>query len=389
MKIVIDAREIRSGMTGVGRYTAALAAHLPAGRPGDRFVFLALRGSARDRPAPASNAEWMEVDADNRRHPAGDWWEHRVLPRLLDDLGAGVFHGPAYLIPFLGKPPRAARVLTLHDLSVFTLPGAYPAGFRWYLRWVVARGLRAADRVVCDSDFVRREALRLFPRLGAGKFVAVPLAPGPNFRPAGAAERESARERHHLPASFLLMVGTLEKRKNPSYFRHLFDALSRRLGAATPALVWAGSLGFGGKRILADLEPLRSRGVFHFVEAPGSARMLALYQCAEMLVYPSLSEGFGLPVLEAMACGLPVVASDTSSLPEAVGDGGLCLPLSRPEAWADEIALLLGDQDRRREASRRALAHAARFSWEATARRTAEVYDQAAAARARNREPGV
>jgi glycosyltransferase involved in cell wall biosynthesis len=251
-----------------------------------------------------------------------------------------------------------------------------------YLRWVISRSLAVSDGVICVSDSVRREAVRLFPRLAPEKFAVVPHAAAPCFQPAEVGEMDTLRRRYGLPESYILMVGTFEPRKNPAFFRTLYATATRGGGAdALPPLVWAGAVGFQGRKWLATLDGLKCAGKFRFVGSVDPEHLRALYQCAGVLVYPSVHEGFGFPVLEAMACGLPVVAADTTALPEVVGEGGICLPLDKPELWAAAIADLLRDQAHRREAVRRALAHAAEFSWEKAARRTAQVYDEAVARR--------
>jgi len=389
MKVVVDARGIRDGMTGVGYYTSHLVSELGAARPNDQFVFLTLRkeGPALRPALRAPNAEWLEVDADYESHPAGDWWEHRALPLLLDRIGADVFHGPAFMVPyslaplflpFSRGPARAGLVVTIHDLSVFTMPQGYPLLFRLYLRQVMRRSVRAAHRVICPSAFTRDEALRLWPNLPPGKFDVIPHAQAPCFQAAPPEDPGRLRARYNLPDKFLLMVGTFESRKNPTFFRSLYDRLLPRLGGRTTPLVWVGSVGFGGREALSNLRPLRDKGLFRLMGALPLEDLPGLYHTATALVYPSLNEGFGLPLLEAMACGLPVLAADTTCLPEVVGQGGRILPLERPEDWAGAIQALLDDPGEMAQARDRALRWAAKFSWKRTARRTAEVYEEAA-----------
>ncbi|HUT25791.1 MAG TPA: glycosyltransferase family 1 protein [Sumerlaeia bacterium] len=383
MRIVVDARGIRAGMTGVGHYTARLVSELGAARPDDAFVFLGLRGeeaALRSRvPSRAPNVDWREIDVDPESHPRGDWWMHRVLPGLLDELGANVFHGPAYVVPFGRRRPRAACVVTIHDLTAFTHPRAYPLKFRVYLRHAISRSIAVAEYVVFDSDFVRREALERFSSLGEDKTAVIALAPAPCFRPAaGDEDLPALRRRHGLPESYILMVGTLETRKNPEFFLRLSEELERRLGSRAPSVVWAGSLGTAGRSALQIFGGLERAGRFRFLDLRASDVLPVAYQCAEVLAYPSLSEGFGLPVIEAMACGLPVVAADASCLPEVVGDGGQVLPLDRVGLWGETIEGLLLDPARRTEARQRALAWVARFSWKRTAQETARVYERAA-----------
>jgi glycosyltransferase involved in cell wall biosynthesis len=433
MIVVFDARGIRAGMTGVGRYAACLADALCRLRPRDEFVFLGLRGqdSALRPPATraAANARWIEVAADPESHPAGDWWMHAHLPRLLRELRADVFHGPAFVVPFgwrrvargggepgrgagfpaceprhgggggtdgrAGGRDRCALVVTLHDLCAFRLPRATPWRFGLYLRWAAARSVAAADRAICPTEFVCDAARRLFGAEPPEKFVAVAEAPvlaaeagtGPRHLSAGSTLKEAGvRPAKSMgtgtaPAPPLLMVGTFETRKNPLFLLRLYEALRRHLPPPLPPIVWVGRRGHGAARLLDAMEPLRAAGLFRLEETANDAALAALYRSAAALVYPSLDEGFGLPLVEAMAAGLPVLAARASCLPEVVGTGGQCLPLDAPDAWAAAIAALLTDPRRRADASACAQARARDFSWEKAARRTFQVYEAAVAAR--------
>jgi len=381
MRIVFDARCIRSGMTGVGYYASYLAGALPEARPDDFFIFLALREQNPDLyPRSAiyqPNVEWLAVPADYEDHPGGDWWQHMRLPRMLDVLEADVFHGPSFLLPFGPRHPRAAQVATIHDLSVFSEPDAYPPRFRAYLQWVIRRVVRRADAILCPCEFVRRDILNRIPGAAPEKLDVVPHAPADAFHREPDEPLQATRERLGLPPRFLLMVGTFERRKNPAFFPAFYQALERILGCAPPPLVWAGRKGHDHESLLEQLEPLRRRGLFvprhdlHVGDLP------AVYRMADLLVYPSRNEGFGMPVCEAMASGLPVIAADATSLPETVGAGGVCLPLDATERWAAEAAALLRDPDARGRAARRAKAMYESATWREVALRTAKVYEKA------------
>ncbi len=380
-------------MTGVGHYTRLLAEALCGARPRDSFVFLGLRGRDKalrpSRVTEAANAEWLEVEVDPESHPKADYWMLRTLPGLLDELGADVFHGPVFQVPFGRRKPRAARVVTVHDWSVFTMPEAYPLKFRLYLRHAVSRSVAAADRVICLTDFGRRQAMGLFPGEPAGKFVSVHSAPAEVFQPLEAGRspvpsKDLLRKNPDFPKNFILMVGTFETRKNPEFFLKLFEEMgvydfgdgNGRAGRP-PVLVWAGGAGHGADRFLRKFEDLRGKGLFYWLDGVGWDDLPFLYQSAKALVYPSHHEGFGLPLLEAMACGTPVLAADTTCLPEVVGDGGTILTLDRPGLWAEAVAGLLNDPGQKSRASRKALERAKSFSWSRTALETSRVYEEA------------
>jgi len=385
MRIVFDARGIRDGMTGVGCYARSLLTALVPMASDDRFICLVQPGDKTTRTLRDAlahpNVEWLEIPVDPERHPRADFWLHRRVPPLLDELGADVYHGPAYQAPAGRRRPRAASVVTAHDLSVFTLPRAYPLKFRVYLRHAIARSLRAADRVIFVTDYVRREALHLFPDLAPDETCVTPLAARPEFSPEPPDPEMAPPD---LPETFFLMVGVLEDRKNPLFMVPLLQALEARLAPRTPALVWSGSRGRGSDRALRALQPFADRGLFYLFDALNPAHLPALYHRTLALVYPSRNEGFGLPLVEAMSCGAPVLSADTTCLPEVVGSGGVVLPLADPAPWADHIALLLEDPALRRNASRRALERARGFSWQRTARETLLAYRAAVETRRGN-----
>lgn len=382
MKIAFDARCLRPGMTGVGWYAWHLARALPEARPDDRFAFLALRQADPaifPRPAiVAPNTEWIAVDTDYESHPRGDWWEHLHLPRLLDELQADVFHGPAFQIPFGPRRPRAALVTTIHDLSVYSDPAAYPLRFRHYLRWVIRHAAQRAHRIVCPTRFVADHLAHTIRGLAPDRIAVVPHAPADIFSPAPADyDAEAFRRRLHLPERYLLMVGTFERRKNPAFVASLYKALEEDLGEAPPPFVWVGARGRGAAVLAARLHSLTRRGLFELRSDLSLDDLPHLYRLAEALVYPSRNEGFGLPVREAMACATPVIAAQATCLPEVVGDGGQCLPLDAPDRWAQALAVILRDADCRAQASRRALEHARPRTWGEAARQTATVYEKA------------
>ncbi len=263
---------------------------------------------------------------------------------------ADIVHGLDVDIPLRVD---GASVTTVHDLAVFDTPWAFSAVRVRGEQALVRRVLRRVDAVIAVSDFTAERVTALFGR----RAVVTPLAPSPDLGPPPPAEVARVRHRYHLPTRFVLHVGTIEPRKDVCGL----SGACREVGVP---LVLAGAL---TKRVEVP------RGAIHLGWVP--RRDLApLYGSATLVAYPSRYEGFGLPPLEAMACGAPVIASRVASLPEVLGEAACLVPTGdeRHLGWA--IGELLADRERRGEMSRAGVRRAAGFTWKATAAATAQVY---------------
>jgi glycosyltransferase involved in cell wall biosynthesis len=271
---------------------------------------------------------------------------------------------------------RGPLVVTVHDLGFLHLPESFPAGLRLALRVLVARSVARAARVITCSEFCRRDIEARYG-LPPGRVVAIPLGAGAHFRPHPAEETAAVLARHGLRPGFLFALGRLNRRKN---LERLLLAYGRlRAGGVTGApLVIGGKPDFGVADVLrrASLGPggpsVRFAGLVPEADLPH------FYAGAACFVYPSLFEGFGLPVLEAMACGAPVVCSNRTALPELVQTAGLLVDPESVDALAEAVARVLGDRALAGELGRRGLEASRRYSWAETARRTLAVYREAA-----------
>jgi glycosyltransferase involved in cell wall biosynthesis len=259
-------------------------------------------------------------------------------------------------------------VVTIHDLAPLHFPGARLglSGLLWRL---ALRGARRAARLLADSEFTRRAVIERFD-VAAERITTVPLAHHPRFRPLPERARSPWRARFNPGgAPLLLHTGSLEPRKN---FETLLRALAL-LGGLRPLLLQAG--GAPSPAQLAQCEASGLAGQVRFLGSVSDETLTALYNLADVFVFPSLYEGFGLPPLEAMACGAPVAAADAASLPEVVGSAGLLLPPTDPAAWAAAIAGIFARPPLAAELRANGLAQAAKFSWLETACQTAHVYE--------------
>ena len=350
MRIVIDGRGLSGNTTGAGNALGWLLARLKADAPEHDYVVLT---------PPA--ASWRL-----RRQL---WWEQVEFPRQAARLRADVMHVPGGTsTPLAG---RRRTVVTLHDLAPSAHPEWLPPGpGRWYWgRWV-AWTASFADCVLVPSEATRRDAIAR-GGIAERRVRVTPWGVPPDVAegiPAGAAR--AARERHRLPERYVLYAGTIDRRKD---YRTLLLAL-RELHADL-ALVVAGSVVAGRTDFEAVIDALALRPRVRVLGYVPRADLLGLYAGAAAFVYPSFYEGFGLPVLEAMAIGAPVVTYRVCSLPEVAGDAAILLePPVSPSALAAALARVLDDGPCRRQLVAAGRARARRFDWGATARATLDAY---------------
>lgn len=372
MRIGLDCSSAVHQRAGIARYTRGLVAALArvgaehtfvlvvaGGGPGSDFT-LDLGENFLVRRLPASRRLWTIL------------WHRLQVPLAADRfIGAvDVFHSPDYVLPPLR---RGKKVVTIHDLSFLRYPEGAQPSLRRYLSAAVPRAVQEADLVLADSLCTRRDVIEL---LGVPPAKVEVVYPGvdESFKPIEDAEALArVREHYQLESPFLLSVGTLEPRKNLIALLEAYAAL-RRAGGFEHRLVVAGGKGWRYEGIFTRVEELSLEGDVTFLGYVPEENLPALYCLADALVFPSVYEGFGLPPLEAMACGTPVIASDRSSLPEVIGDAGLMVPADKRDALAEAIHTLLQDGQLRGELIRKGLTRANKFSWQKTGQDLLAIY---------------
>ncbi|MBI5947771.1 MAG: glycosyltransferase family 4 protein [Chloroflexi bacterium] len=355
--MLIDAVDLAQPPTGLGVYATELAAALA--RTGDVDVHTAFPA-----PGPAGTSPFPLPD----RHR--QLWRQAVLPRRLLAAGIDVYHGTEFAAPLLCRVPR---VVTVHDVAFLSRPRAYTLRARAHYRALLATGLRA-ERIIVPSRHVAG-ALASATGTDRAKIRVVPEAPPPGMEVA-ARERVTATLRGlGVERPYLLCVGFADRRKRVV---DVVRALALLEGPQRPSLLVAGEDREG---VQAALErEARRLGVSDRVRFTGyfTGDLAALYGGALALVYPSLDEGFGLPPLEAMACGTPVIASDIPALRETAGEAAMFVPVRSPAAIADRARSLLADPAVAAGWRARGLARSATYSWERASRETLEVYRELA-----------
>lgn len=391
MRIGIDYSSAVYQGAGIGRLTrnvvqalAELDANTPARPSGDEYTLLiqgreipyppqaGSRASTRNAASGIPNPNWREVRTRlNQR-----WWT-RIWHRLQIPLPAetligpvDLFHGPDFVLPPLRRRTRA--IVTVHDLSFLHLPYCFEPALLAYLNSAVPRAVERADWVLADSESTRRDAIEL---LGVPEQQTSVLYPGvePRFQPiADQATLSRVRTQYQLPERFILSVGTVQPRKN--YVR-LVKAFTR-LDVKDVHLVIAGGKGWLYQDLLDQIAELGLHERVHLTGYVDDTDLPAIYNLAQVVAMPSLYEGFGIPIVEAMACGIPVVTADNSSLPEAAGNAGLLIDALDSDALADALSRVLTDARLRTKMIQRGFAQARRFTWQRAAQTLYATYQQ-------------
>ena len=374
MRIGLDGKVLTLRAGGIGRYainlTRAMLVEAAARRRDLEFTILTgpqtsrsvmeeLRGLCTERPLGAKSSLLRSL---------------AHVPLALRRMQIDVFHGMDHVgIPFIGRTGKC--VVTVHDVIPLVLPRTFTFRHRLVVRTALAHVRRRADLIIVPSQAVRRDVVQ---HLGVpeGRVAVTPHGCEARFSPeADDAASGAVRARYGLPARYVLAVGTLEPRKN---LTTLLRAFARLQGAAgfdrQVGLVLAGARGWLDDPVFRTVQAL---GLEAAVRIPGfidDDDLPAVYRGAELVVFPSLYEGFGLPLLEAMACGVPVVAADTSALPEVAGGAAMLVDPLDVEGMAQAMARVLGDEALRGRLRDAGIARAAQFSWETAARRTLDAY---------------
>ncbi len=296
-------------------------------------------------------------------------WEHLAAPWVMGAGRLDLVHSMLNVVP-LAAPTR--HVVTVHDVSFMRLPGAHPAHRRWYLTAATRLSVRRAAAVLADSRATKDDLVQL---LGADPARVTVVYPGtePEFHPRPPAEVRAFRAAQGVAGRFVLFVGTLEPRKNVDTLVRAFGALASG-GGFEGELVIAGGRGWGTERIDAALAASGVRDRIRQIGYVKSEDLPGWYAAASLVVYPSGYEGFGIPVLEAMASGTPVITSNLSSLPEVGGDAALLVDPRDVSQLAAAMQAVLSSPARQAEMRARGLAQAQRFDWTAAADRCLDVY---------------
>ncbi len=371
MRIAIDYTSAIAQQGGIGRYTRSLVAAMAQLDSVDTLQLFSAERPVAQRTFPKAPNVHCRVFPIGSRWMTILWQRARVpLPMGFFTGSADVLHGPDFALP---PAPGMRRIATIHDVAYLTAPEVVAPQNVAYLSSVVRRTVARAHHIITDSQCSANDVVRLLgvPR---DRVTAIHLGIERRFAP----EQDPARKaeldaRYGLEHPFILAVGTIEPRKR---YDALIAAFSRaRSQPGGPRmLAIAGPKGWRADETLDAVRVHRVANAVKFLDFVPDTELPSLYSTADVLAMPARYEGFGFPVVEAMACGTPVVYSNTGSLPEVVGDAGLVVDVAAEGALADALARATSDAGLRAELSRRGIERAATFTWERTARQTLEVY---------------
>jgi glycosyltransferase involved in cell wall biosynthesis len=358
LHVAVDGYALSRPRAGVGVYTKEILHAMAVARPDCRMTVFVPAGVDPPDGSPAIAHRPMPGARLIGRHVQ---WPGRVRALRPD-----VFFGPAGVLPL--RDVGCPAVVTVHDLAIYRKREWFPAGQPLSTGWIVPRSLRRADRLIAVSRNTASDLQAIFD-VPASRISVVHEGVSRSFRPLGAEDLAEARARLRLPERFILFVSTIEPRKNLETLLEAWAMMRDR-----PELVVVGGWGWRYEMVRARMKRLGPG--LHHLEGLDPAELPAVYNMALVLAHPAWYEGFGLPPLEAMACGTPVVVSDRSSLPEVVGEAGLIVPADSPEAWRQALEAVAGDADLAANLRRRGIIRAAEFSWERSADLTWKAVDQ-------------
>ena len=369
--IGIDYTSAAHQSAGIGRYTRELVAALATQPSESQYrLFVAEAKGDFSRPRPGSNFEWCPTRI-TQRWLTRFWYRLRLpLPVELWTGRINLFHAPDFFLP--PTRPTTRTLVTVHDLSFVREPTSVMPGMSSHLNAWVPRSVARADHVIAVSEATRRDLIELY-QTSPEKVSVLYHGVTADFRPVNdRSQLDAVRQKYKLGyRPFILSVGTIQPRKNYRRLIQAFADLSEEY-----SLVIVGSKGWDYQLVLNEVEVQGLKDRVHFPGFADDADLPALYSAASLFVYPSLYEGFGLPVLEAMACGTPVVAAEISSLPEVVADAGLLVSPTDVGSIARGMKQVLEDRDLHRFLAEAGRNRAAKFTWTAAAQQLITIYQK-------------
>ncbi len=357
---------------GIGRLTRELVAALAQNGDNNTYQLFVAGARKSQLTAPiAPRMHWKNTSI-TPKNLARVW--HRLQLPIPVEIFTGrldLYHATDFTLP--PTLPSTRTILTVHDLSFVRVPEAASPALKAYLDQVVPRSVNHADHIIADSQATKDDLISLY-HVNPQKITVILSGVNPRFQPIDNRQaRERVRSKYGIGSlPFIFCVGTVQPRKN---YERVIQALARMRDKHDVTLVIAGGKGWLEADIYRTLDTLNMRDYAHFIGFADDEDLPVLYSEARCLAFPSLYEGFGLPILEAMACGTPVLTSNVSSMPEAAGDAALLIDPYDTNAITTALASLISDDTLRDTLRQRGFSQAARFTWEHAAQQLADLYE--------------
>lgn len=358
MRIGVDGFPYIFKGAGIARYLTAMLDEMVVLAPEDEFLIYApVPVEVPLRPA----GNWRLRVVESRLSARPTLWTQTILPKALAADGTDVFWAQPTYLP-LKLQSNCLRILTVHDLVPYVAPWSMEFRCLLQMRLRLGRIARAAELVVCVSDATAKLAQR-YLKLNPEKIKVIKEAAAPVFQPVEMSEaKRLVSERFGVEGDYIIFVSTIEPRKD-----HLLLLKALEMVPSAPLLVLVGGIGWRCGKILREIKRVEAKGRVRYLGRVEDEQLRALYSAARLSVYPSRYEGFGLPMLEAMACGCPVLASDSSSLPEVGGEAAEYFHTGDAHDLARKLQDLLADEDRLKTMAAQGVVRARQFSFRKSA----------------------
>lgn len=376
MKILYNAQQLIPPLSGIGRYASILGKQMIEQEEIDKVTFFSPTAIHQQYPN-FTNTQYSYsiiskiVRSNALFHHSADVLLRQYMNVQLKSYKAYIYHETNYnLVPFVGR-----KITTIHDLSFIHYREFHPIDRLRFFDRRFPKSLEEAQHFITDCEFVKEELIDRYGLAGE-KISAIYLGVGDNFRPFSKRDSYPTLKKYALEEKkYILLVGNLEPRKNLASFIQAFELLQEK-DRKDITIIHVGPLGWQNEDLLKRLKRMEEKGKFLSLGFIPEAELPIIYSNAQLLAFPSVYEGFGLPPLEAMACGTPVLATRTSSVPEVVGDAGKLTNPYDVDKMAADLAVLLNDEDLRKGYSMKGLARAKEFTWSKCIKNTLAVYQK-------------
>ncbi len=376
MKILINAIPMTGLLTGIARYLRNLYDAISMMDQVELFYFQG-KTAVKSMPPMAESEQWQQTAKSVKKLPdpvifgirAALWLKYEYnLNRLCKKKTFDIYHETAFTPAKLSLIPT---VCSIYDLSLRCYSKTHPRERVWFFEYFIKTRLKYARHILTISEFIKQEIIEEF-KVPPSMVTAVPLAPDPLFGLCSADIIKKIKTKYNLPETYLLFVSSLEPRKN-------IDLLIKALQTANTdiPLVLVGWHGWGDKKWLEKIKKTDIKKRIYITGHVSDHDLKAIYNGAQALVYPSLYEGFGLPIVEAMTCGCPVICSNTAGMPEVAGDAAILINPVKKDELAHAIETIVHDTELKNSLVKKGFQQAAGFTWDSTARKTLDVFKRA------------